>query len=316
MKLIEPNVAILNVPNLLAKIETAGRTCYKSEDKITEDSSREFVNKLIRSKHYAMLEHAEMTFEICTFPEDRDLAQLLDVPFIRHTAHYVNEHYTHYVTVSFSHLYNPRWEDLEYIMIFRDIVNGMYFNVPGKLLTSFVTNATTITPVLDLADELAYIPESEHQLFWDTHKSYTFEFTCDRGVSHELVRHRCSFAQESTRYCNYTKSKFGGEISFIKPAKYDNWTDEAKEEFNHQLSCAESSYMYLITEQGLTPQEARAVLPNALKTTIIMTAPVHQWKHFFDLRSKGITGAPHPDMKVVADMAYELFQQVECTPQN
>ena len=157
-----------------------------------------------------------------------------------------------------------------------------------------------------LADIFKVDPED----LWDAHGSYTFKFICDRGVSHELVRHRCSFAQESTRYCNYSSEKFGREIQFIKPSTFDSWDEKAQKEFINQLECAESSYLYL-SDLGLSPQQARAVLPNALKTEVVMTAPVYQWKHFFDLRSKGTTGAPHPDMKVVADMAYEMFEKSE-----
>ena len=133
-------------------------------------------------------------------------------------------------------------------------------------------------------------------------------FTTDRGVSHELVRHRpFSFAQESTRYVNYSKEQFGGgDIKFIKPAGFDDWTLDMKQHFEMALREAEMVYNRLIAD-GATPQQARAVLPNAVKTEIVVTGNDAEWQHFFNLRSKGITGAPHPDMKIVADMALDLY---------
>ena len=128
------------------------------------------------------------------------------------------------------------------------------------------------------------------------HFSFSVKFIVDRGVSHEIVRHRvASFAQESTRYCNYGKS---GGVAFIKPCylecdtvPFDNWVG----------SCmgAESDYLTMIAS-GCTPQEARAVLPTSLKTEVVMTANLREWRHFFSLRACGVTGNPHPQMLEVA----------------
>ena len=130
-------------------------------------------------------------------------------------------------------------------------------------------------------------------------KRVTVKFTCDRGVSHEFVRHRVfSFAQESTRYCNYTKDKFGNEITFIEPC-WDMQSDERKL-FLLQLEQAQNVYNALISS-GWTPQQARAILPNSLKTELVMTGFVDDWNHFFDLRARGTTGAPHPQAKELAE---------------
>lgn len=112
------------------------------------------------------------------------------------------------------------------------------------------------------------------------HFSFSVKFTCDRGVSHEIVRHRAaSYCQESTRYCNYSNDKFGSEITVIKPLYlepgtlgYDAWF----------MACqtAEGAYFDLL-DWGCSPQEARAVLPNSLKTEIIMTANLREYRHFF-----------------------------------
>ena len=129
------------------------------------------------------------------------------------------------------------------------------------------------------------------------HFSFSVKFIVDRGVSHEIVRHRvASFAQESTRYCNYGNN--GGEITVIKPCYFEEDTPQMD---NWAESCmkAESVYLYLVNN-GSTPQEARAVLPNSLKTEVVMTANLREWRHFFSLRACGSTGKPHPQMLEVA----------------
>lgn len=128
------------------------------------------------------------------------------------------------------------------------------------------------------------------------HCSFTVKFVCDRGVSHEIVRHRlAAYCQESTRYCNYSKGQFGGEITVIKPcyllegtAAYDAWKNACE--------AAERAYFDLL-DIGLSAQEARAVLPNSLKTEICMTANIREWRHFFQLRC---SPAAHPQMREVA----------------
>lgn len=130
------------------------------------------------------------------------------------------------------------------------------------------------------------------------HYSFSVKFTVDRGISHEIVRHRlASFAQESTRYCNYHKGNVG-DVTFIRPCFFnensvemDNWADSCMR--------AEKTYNYLISE-GRTPQEARSVLPNSLKTEVVMTANLREWRHFLSLRACGSTGKPHPQMLEVA----------------
>ena len=124
------------------------------------------------------------------------------------------------------------------------------------------------------------------------HYSITVRIICDRGVSHEIVRHRiASYAQESTRYCNYGKD---GEITVIEPFF---WTEESPEYQLWRTTClvAEDTYLYLI-DLGASPQEARSVLPNSLKTEIIVTMNLREWRHFFRLRT---SIAAHPQMREI-----------------
>lgn len=138
------------------------------------------------------------------------------------------------------------------------------------------------------------------------HSLFSVLLICDRGVSHELVRHRlASYTQESTRYVKYT-----GDIDFIQPSTYENWPENIKTAFINSLRCAEETYQHLLS-QKITPQEARAVLPNALATKIVMTANLREWRHVFNLR---LSNAAHPDMqhlmRIVFKLAYQYFPPV------
>ena len=143
------------------------------------------------------------------------------------------------------------------------------------------------------------------------HEKISVRIICDRGVSHELVRHRiASYSQESTRYCNYSKGKFGSELTFIRPY----WDDRSiSAEMIRLRACwqeaclnAEWSYKKMI-DAGCTPEAARAVLPNCLKTEVVMTANLREWRHFFKLRC---APAAHPDMRIVANMLLTAFKDV------
>ncbi len=128
------------------------------------------------------------------------------------------------------------------------------------------------------------------------HCSFTVKFICDRGVSHEIVRHRmASYCQESSRYCNYSKDGFGNEITVIKPLFLEVGTDKW-EMWRDACNIAERFYFELL-DCGCSPQEARSVLPNSLKTEVVMTANIREWRHFLKLRC---SPAAHPQMREVA----------------
>ncbi|GHV41523.1 thymidylate synthase [Clostridia bacterium] len=137
------------------------------------------------------------------------------------------------------------------------------------------------------------------------HVSVTARFVVDRGVSHEIVRHRlASFSQESTRYCNYAQDKFGSELTFIKPSFYaENSLQYAS--WERAMVSAEKSYFELLS-LGATPEQARAVLPNSVKTELFMTANMREWRHFFKLRTGN---AAHPQMREVAEELLSAFKQ-------
>lgn len=137
------------------------------------------------------------------------------------------------------------------------------------------------------------------------HEKISVRVVCDRGVSHEIVRHRiASYSQESTRYCNYSKEKFGKELTFIKPVF---WEEDSKEyqHWKNLMKKTEASYNELI-EMGAAPQEARSILPNSLKTEIVITMNLREWRHFFRLRT---SKKAHPQMRQISRMILEYFKE-------
>lgn len=155
---------------------------------------------------------------------------------------------------------------------------------------------------------VAGLIKSGHEAMLE-HASVTVKFVVDRGISHELVRHRlASFAQESTRYCNYSKDDFGSEITFIIP-EYLEYKSEGWNIWKESMKQAEDAYFKML-DFGLSPQQARAVLPNSTKTEVVMTANLREWRHFFKLRAIGTTGKPHPQMLEVAVPLLEDFKQM------
>ena len=293
MKLIKPSYEIFEQgyeeQDIYKQIEKVGRTCYKSEDKITTESAKPFVDRMISSKHYAMLEHGTVYLKV-----------LLNNELVFEDAYGENNSvsaYGRYINNKYSKV-NCR-EGLEDVFITDTVAPGY----------AYITTNLRVLVENNWLGDLQYLcePTEFHE------RRICVKFTCDRGVSHEFVRHRVfSFAQESTRYCNYSKDKFGNELTFIFP----NWMDEEllnsygtyhtlarsntpESIFIAGLNNAEKDYLSLIN-MGWKAQEARAILPNALKTELVMTGFVSDWKHFFDLRAYGVTGKPHPQASELA----------------
>jgi thymidylate synthase (FAD) len=136
------------------------------------------------------------------------------------------------------------------------------------------------------------------------HEKITVKIICDRGVTHEIVRHRiASYSQESTRYCNYTKDKFGSELTFIKPCFWEEDTKEYKK-WVETMEQVEKTYNELIA-MGATPEESRSILPNSLKTELVVTMNLREWRHFFKLR---VSPKAHPQMREISIPLLERFK--------
>lgn len=257
------------INSVYRQIEVAGRTCYKSEDKITETSAKEFVDRMVKSGHGAMLEHGTV---------------YLRIPDVSSDGQWVYPAKGKY----FGNKYSVTKSRLE----------GVAQN-PYSVF--YVTTNYRVLVENNWLDDLQYIcePTEFHE------KRVTVKFMCDRGVSHEFVRHRVfSFAQESTRYCNYSKDKFGKECTFIEPCWFKEDTYYAtRKMYESTLTYAEKMYFSLL-DMNWKPQQARAVLPNSLKTELIMTGTLTQWEGFFKLRD---AGSAHPQAYELAHPLHEEF---------
>lgn len=318
MKLIKPAVSLIFETNPYKRIEQIGRICYKSENLISDNSAVPFVCMLAEHHHFAMLEHTRITFEVLGAPQIP--AEILNMPGVGYTYKFAEDgEIIQYITLSLSHIYKHiylseatksgvihEWMTA-FGVSFKQRYSPTAESEKGRRFYTIDNIPVRIAVITDLAAEIVNYDLHDHEV----HSYYSMHFVCDRGVSHELVRHRCAVAQESTRYCNYAKDKFGNGITYVEPADWDEWGDDAKATFLSVLTASEAAYLQMIGNYEFTPQQARAVLPNALKTEVVLTMPVWQWKHFFNMRSIGTTGKPHPDMKVVADKAYELFKSIE-----
>jgi len=269
MKLIDQEVKLLVQDGSLGfykHIEKCGRVCYKSEDKITSDSAKDFVDRLIISKHYAMLEHGTIY-----------LSRKVD----HYDGNYLN--------------FEVFYEKDPYSKI----------NYSDGIL--YVTTNYRVIVENKKQQDFMYLsdPTEFHE------KRYTLLLTTSIGIVRELLRHRkFSFANESTRYCNYSKDKFGNELTFIMPKWYkDSKYDSMKlNDFDRYLKYVEDLYMHYV-DCGIQPQEAREILPLCTKSDIIMTGFKQDWESFLDLRYRGTTGAPHPDMKVLAELIYKKLKE-------
>lgn len=301
MKLIKPSFEIIEqapgIEGIMQHIEKCGRTCYKSEDKITENSAKKFVDMIINRGHTAMIEHGTVYLKLnLVFDYD-----LLGKRII------INRDYLKYKT-------NPYSET-------RYVPDGDSWTPTG---TGYITTNYRVLLQNDWLDDLKYQCEpTEHHV-----KRITVKFVCDRGVSHEFVRHRVfSFAQESTRYCNYSKDKFGNEITYILPSWVDEkqlgyqnskelltqmgslsnptYSEEDLRELYFLFGLANSEVQYFnLINSGWIAQQARAVLPNSLKTELIMTGTIEQWEGFFKLRD---ANDAHPQARELAEPLHEEF---------
>lgn len=272
MKLIDSKVEYLpqgeGLNGIYKQIEIAGRVAYQSLDKITDDSAKVFVDRMINSKHYAALEHGTVYLDREVDYNNRDYLDFEEF-FSKNPYSKINyEAGICYVTTNFRVL-----EERFNLKEFWEKYNILYMCSPTE----------------------------------DHDKRYTFRFTTDIGVCRELLRHRVfSFLNESTRYCNYSKGKYGEELTFIEPS----WGMDAlmRDTFLSNLSDAESHYLALI-DQGWKAEQARQVLPLATKTELIMTGFSSDWRYLLDLRLFNKTGKAHPDMlNLMEKLRYEALE--------
>lgn len=319
MRLIKPKCEIIDqessIDGIYKNIERAGRICYRSESKITQDSAKEFVDRMIKSGHGAMLEHGTVYLYLNS-----------EAPITGYK--YRDNKYSRYVEVR---------------------------ERPAPKASKCITTNLRVLVENKWLDDLKYLCEpTEHH-----EKRATVKFVCSRGIWNEFIRHKtlqriddcetclvvdydmerkCSFAQESTRYCNYSKDKFDNQVTFILPSWVDTdkfykhsiinkdeegsliseyyfhltgketdyfkpWEITKESNFKAGLEISEQLYLELL-QQGCTPQQARDVLPIALKTELVMTGFISDWEHFFELRCDK---KAHPDAQILANELKNKF---------
>lgn len=312
MKIIKQSAEIINTSfediNPLKIIEIAGRTCYKSENSVTEESSEQFFKQLVNNGHFAMLEHANFIFEV-----DRSIIQhFIGKPFVR-VSSFTGTNYI--VSANLRAIKENKLKPLQAVLILSGFDNlRYYFDSPFDYKSDILDLIKLVT-----SDRLKELLKMNHSNPWDfkEHITLTARFITNRGVTHELVRHRpASFAQESTRYCNYSKDKFNKELTFIEPSDFGSYNRNTREGYLNLLKHLEFVYMTLTNDTEdknhtkLTAQQARGMLPNDIKTEIIVTATLTEWEHILDLRLKGLTGKPHPDMKDLMEKFLVEYKRV------
>jgi thymidylate synthase (FAD) len=282
-------------------IERIGRICYKSEQSITDTSAEPFIKTLFNRGHHAMLEHFRFIVEI----GEADYGILKAMEYDKYIT--LTDYNDRYIVSASARGLNDLFHSIddeddcslmqEYVI--ENIVANIVRRYECKSLFSENICTSMLFETMHIIDDFNELSWREYRM----HAWYSVHFVCDRGVTHEMVRHRdASFAQESTRYCDYNEDKFGGEITFIKPCF---WSEDSEQYRLWKLACryGEKSYRQL-TKMGAKPQEARSILPNSLKSEIVITAQMYEWEHIFDLRVLGKTGAPHPQMLEVMEPVY------------
>lgn len=276
MRLIKSKVELIHqgnsIEDIYRHIELCGRVCYKSEDKITPDSAKEFVDRMIKSGHGAMLEHGTVYLTIPL--QSEEFRKYIMNPYSKVVAVTLdNDDSNAYITTNYRVLVENNWlDDLQYMCE----------------------------------------PTEFHE------KRITVKWTCDRVTGESFLRHRVfSFARESTRYCNYSRDKFGNELTFIIPS-WLSWDEQVihRGDFEKSGSGSEDSKLFIdlllnsedcylsLLEEGWKPQEARQVLPFCIKSPLIMTGFRSDWDHFFELRC---AKNAHPDAQKLANELKDMI---------
>lgn len=293
MIIVEPSFEIqdsLDSVAIAARLEACGRVCYKSEDKITEDSALPFISRIAAHGHNSVLEMAVVSFRLHCPPH------LLQELLACQPKYLVIDRLEEGALVTgsiraFRELYG-RFARNPLI----NVMTGMLADELPYLFAALYDRQEAVAPPVEVVVERLDLAEVDRlpAPLRKRHRFVSVRFIVNRAVTHELVRHRpCSFLQESQRYCRYSQDKFANQVSFIKPmffqegsAEYSLW----------QEAMATTEKLYLKLLETTTPQAARTVLPNSCKTEIIVYCNLEQWQHIFALRT---SPAAEPSMREI-----------------
>lgn len=336
MKTVSANYEILELPEaddvlgVLKHIERIGRVCYKSEDKITDESCIKFIEMLKNRKHWAMLEHyifvlsvpyevyMNITNQYSFLYDDMNFVnamKFVNATYCTNNDFEITEKYPCLISLSFTSINNiiqcSVCNDLNPNDGIIKIWKFLHNHYPQSVVDfSFDNDLYDENISIDIdgikfltREEIKSLPANLRLI----HDSASVKFTTDRGVTHELVRHRpASWAQESTRYCNYHSDKFDNNISFLHPLFFDD-KEELYNEWMEAVKDAEKHYNKLI-ELGAVAQEARSVLPHSTKVDILMTARMGEFVHFFKMR---VPSTAHPQMREITIPLFEEMHSME-----
>ena len=293
---------------MLKRIELAGRTCYKSEDLITDDSAEKFVKMIIERGHESVLEHASIAIEIDEMFYPYILA-LDERDFLNLTKYETEDSFRHIVSGNI-HAWRDMFRKEEYyddpyLWTLLELLQRKIPHLFADLKIRYNDNniKLPVNGVIGILTGTAHLSAEERM----KHEYATARWICNRGVTHELVRSRrqSSYSQESTRFCNYSKNKFGNEITVIDDGQHLENPTESMKVLKQVHDTCEKAYSDLI-ELGNKPQIARNILPIGLKTEIVITYPLFQWHYFFGLRT---TKFVHPQMREITIPMLEAFKK-------
>lgn len=291
MRIENSSVEFIEEPNILKKIELAGRTCYNSQNLITDDSYKKFIKKIMSFGHGSVIEHSNIIIKYYSTPDVEDAEFVYEWLLARKgimnahvwiTFEQEPEDGNYFIMMSG----NARaWIDFlsensdSHLLDSDDHIKNIYLELHNKYPELFIEERGL--PWSET--EVVFLDEDEAAAINIVHTSYTFKIVTSRDITHQLVRHRVlSFSQQSQRYVNFSLEKNGGEITFIKPRvdensqAYDDWLEECQN--------IENLYNGLI-DDGLSPEVARCILPNCTKTIIYITGHYLDWQHFINLRA-------------------------------
>lgn len=303
MRVVAPSFTVLDhldTQSLAVRIEFCGRICYKSEDKIDQDSALPFVAKMAEHGHNSVLEMGVLTLRVTGASN----GQVAD--FFRTQPKYlqIDADGTALLVTGSVRAYR------EMLMFHpeNELVQAMcaYINDRHPYFFSTILPENGLKP--DPAIQVEKVPLVEVDALppdqKKKHRHIAVKFIVNRAITHEIVRHRpCSFLQESQRYCRYSDAKFGSEVTFIKPMFF---AEGSPEYAIWQKAMQDTEAMYLELLETSTPQAARTVLPNSCKTELIVYANLAEWQHIFNLRT---TKAAEPSMREVMIPLHEDFRK-------
>lgn len=304
MNVISPSYQILDQldqQSLAVRIEFCGRICYKSEDKISQESALPFVEKMAEHGHNSVLEMGVVTLEIAC-PDQTAITELfLCQPKYLHISCEENRLLITGSIRAFRELliFHSDCAVVKASCALLHERHSYFFStlLPEKGLKSVEGIAVRKVPLEEL--------EQLSPKLWAKHRYIAVKFIVNRAVTHELVRHRpCSFLQESQRYCRYSDKKFGNEVTFIKPMFWEEGSEEYSL-WQQAMQDAEKQYLKLL--ETSTAQAARTALPNSCKTEIIVYANLEEWQHIFKLRC---SKAAEPSMREVIVPLHKEFQRI------